>query len=130
LVTDPWGCRDCRHLRVVGRLKDGVTEAAAARELDVIFARIVHDYPDKYSSIGLVMPTVQADVSRAVRPVLLALLGAVALVLLIACANVTNLLLARAALRQGELSVRAALGAARGRVIRQLVTESLLLAAL
>jgi len=130
LVTDPWGCRDCRHLRVVGRLKDGVTDAAAAREMDVIFGRIVHDYPDKYSSIGLVMPTVQADVSHAARPVLFALLGAVALVLLIACANVTNLLLARAALRQGELSVRAALGAARGRVIRQLVTESLLLAAL
>ncbi|MGH7653627.1 MAG: ADOP family duplicated permease [Gemmatimonadaceae bacterium] len=129
-VTLPWGCRDCRHLRVVGRLKPDVTAAQASREMDVIFQRIRHDFPDKYSSIGLAMPAVQDDLTKDVRPVLFAVLGAVVLVLLIACANVTNLLLARAAQRQGELSIRAALGAERGRVVRQLLTESLLLAAI
>jgi putative ABC transport system permease protein len=129
-VTQPWACRDCRHLRVVGRLKPDVTAAQVAREMDAIFQRIRHDYPDKYSSIGLSMPTVQDDLTTDVRPVLFALLGAVVLVLLIACANVTNLLLARAAQRQGELSIRAALGAERGRVVRQLLTESLVLAAI
>jgi putative ABC transport system permease protein len=129
-VTLPWGCRDCRHLRVVGRLKPDVSAGQAARAMDVIFQRILHDFPDKYSSIGLVMPTVQDDLTKGVRPVLFAVLGAVVLVLLIACANVTNLLLARATQRQGELSIRAALGAERGRVVRQLLTESLLLAAI
>ncbi|MFI5243853.1 MAG: ABC transporter permease [Gemmatimonadales bacterium] len=125
-----YACRDCRHLRVAGRLKTGVSAQEASRELDAIFQRIVHDYPDNYSSIGLAFPTLQADLSQNVRPVLLTLLGAVGLVLLIACANVTNLLLARAAQRQGELSIRAALGAGRGRVVRQLLVESALLSAI
>ncbi|MFI5233130.1 MAG: ABC transporter permease [Gemmatimonadales bacterium] len=126
----PWACRDCRHLRVAGRLKPGVSADAAAHEMDAIFERIRHDYPDKYSSIGLTMPALQFDLTKDVRPVLFALLGAVLFVLLIACANVTNLLLARATQRQGELSIRAALGAERGRVVRQLLTESLVLAAI
>lgn len=129
-VTLPWACRDCRHLRVAGRLKPGVSADAAAREMDVVFQRIRHDYPDQYSSIGLATPALQDDLTKEVRPVLFALLGAVLLVLLIACANVTNLLLARATQRQGELSIRAALGAERGRVVRQLLTESLALAAI
>ena len=126
----PYACRDCRHLRAAGRLKPGVSEAQAARELDSVFHRIVHDYPRSYSSIGLSIPALQSDLTHSVRTVLFTLLGAVVLVLLIACANVTNLLLARASQRQGELSIRAALGAGRNRVVRQLLTESLLLAAI
>jgi putative ABC transport system permease protein len=129
-TTLPYACRDCRHLRVVGRLKPNETVSHASRELDAIFQRILHDYPTHYSSIGLSMPTLQSDLTKDVKPVLYTLLGAVVLVLLIACANVTNLLLARAHQRQGELSIRAALGAGRGRVVRQLLTESLLLAAI
>src|SRR5262249_13387979 len=81
-------------------------------------------------SQGFVVDSLQDDVTRGVKPVLVAVFGAVILVLLIACVNVTNLVLARAAQRQGEIAMRAALGAAPPRLIRQLVTESLLLAIL
>src|SRR5207248_2517228 len=78
---------------------------------------------------GLTVTTLQDDVTRGVRPALLAVLGAVALLLVIACVNVTNLLLARGVQRRGELATRAAIGAGRGRIVRQLLTESLLLGA-
>jgi putative ABC transport system permease protein len=125
----PYACRTCHHLRVVGRLKPGVTEARADREMNAIFANVVRDHSTEYSSIGVSIPRLQLDITKGVRPVMFALLGAVSFVLLIACANVTNLLLARGAQRQGEFAIRAALGAKRGRVVRQLLTESLLLAA-
>jgi putative ABC transport system permease protein len=124
-----WG----HHLRLVGRLRPDVRADAARRELDAIAHGSVPEFPRQpWASLkdGLIVDSLQEAVTRGVRPALLAILGAVMLVLVIACVNVTNLLLARGVHRRGELALRAALGAGRGRLIRQLLTESLLLAAL
>jgi len=124
-----WG----HHLRMVGRLRPGVSSDQARRELDAIahapvpeFARV----PWASLSDGLIVTSLQDSITRAIKPALLAVLGAVILLLAIACVNVTNLLLARGAQRRGEFAMRAALGADRARLIRQLLTESLLLAVL
>jgi putative ABC transport system permease protein len=119
-----WG----HSLRTVGRLRPDVGAEQAARELNVIARALVQEYPKWQVPEAFVVSSLQDDVTHGVRPALLAVLGAVILVLLIACVNVTNLLLARGAQRRGEFALRAALGAGKKRVVRQLLTESLLLA--
>jgi len=121
--------------RVMGRLVPGATLAAARAEAAVIMSQLVREYPDDHHNTrAVVMPESQARPDPAFADFLVAFtalfVGLVGLVLFIACANVANLLLARAATRQKELTLRAALGAGRGRLVRQMLIESLPLAAL
>lgn len=123
-----FACRTCRHLEVLGRLAPGATTRRASRELTGILRSLAVEHPTEYDRPGAEVQTLAELFLGPVRPTFVVLACAVLLLLLAACANVSNLLLLRAGERAHEVAVRTAMGVTRGRLARQLVTESLILA--
>jgi putative ABC transport system permease protein len=120
--------RDNHNYMVIGRLKSGTSMQQAQAEMNTISSRLQQQYPEADAGWGAVIVPLHEQLVGDVRPALLVLLGAVAFVLLIACANVANLVLAKTVSRRKELAIRAALGASRARVLRQVLAETVLLA--
>jgi putative ABC transport system permease protein len=123
------GPRGSHSYHVFGRLKQGVSLQQAQTEMSLIASRLEQQYPDSNYKVGASLVGLHEDMVGESRSSLLIMLWAVALVLLIACANIANLLLSRAVARQREMAIRGALGAGRGRLIRQVLTESVVLSA-
>lgn len=126
-IAQPFACRSCQHLKAIGRLKPDVSLDQARIEMKTIMEVMAREHPTTYATSAVSMARLQDQFVGAIRPALYLLLVAVGLVLLIACANIANLLLARASERAREFAIRATLGAGEWRIVRQLLIESLLL---
>ena len=129
-TEDPRQARGTNYLDVWARLKPGVSLDQARAEMNAIMLRLEKQYPNENQDVGIALTPLHEEMVSGIRPTLLVLVAAVASLLLIGCANVANLQLARAAGRAREISIRAALGASRLRLIRQMLTESVMLAIL
>ena len=128
LTPQQWNERSAHYLEVIGRLKPGVTPDQAQAQMNSIEQELIREYPRDYIGSDVKLVRLRAQVVGSFRSSLFVLFGAVAFVLLICCANVANLLLARATSRRKEIAIRSALGATGARLLRQLVTESIILA--
>ena len=126
-ISQPWACRTCHHLVAIGRLRDSVPLAQATAEMDTISAALSKAYPKEYDDSGVILTPIYNQLLGPASSQLYILFVVVSFVLLVACANLANLLLARATNREREVAIRAAIGATRGRIIRQLLAENCVL---